>query len=102
MSSRSDMKEQQDDFKWFGEGFEGFPRRLPEDCVEYTIFIIDTELRDYEVRQTLRDVQASANVLTKKLLKDFIWQRENFKLDLTHENGTVPDCHCRSRDCVLN
>jgi hypothetical protein len=30
-----------DGLKWFGEGFDGFPKKLPEDVVEYIIFIID-------------------------------------------------------------
>ncbi|KAL8823546.1 MAG: hypothetical protein Q9191_005758 [Dirinaria sp. TL-2023a] len=81
------MTEATDGFKWFGEGFDGFPRRLPDDCVEYVIFYIDAQSKDIEVRQKLREVQAGANSLTKKLLQGFIWQRDPFKLQLVKEKG---------------
>ncbi|KAK0628014.1 Protein ecdysoneless-like protein [Lasiodiplodia hormozganensis] len=77
-----------DDFKWFGEGFDGFPKRLPDDTVEYIIFIIDSKLTDSQVRERLRSLETAANLLTKKLLKDYIWQRESFKLELKREDGT--------------
>jgi hypothetical protein len=78
---------QQEDFKWFGEGFEGFPKRLPEDTVEYTIFIIDAKLADAQIRSRLNSILQVASELTKKLLKDYIWQRENFKLNLKREDN---------------
>lgn len=83
------MEVRQDDFKWFGEGFDGFPRHLPEDCVEYAVYIIDPNLRDSENRSQLRQIQASASKLTKKLLKGYIWQRQSFKLELVHEEGNL-------------
>ena len=78
-----------DGLKWFGEGFDGFPKRLPEDCVEYTIYIIDSKFKDAEIRDKLRKVQSSANTQTKKLLKDFIWQREGFQFQLTTGKGKI-------------
>lgn len=81
------MEARSDDLKWFGEGFDGFPKHLPEDCVEYFIFILDPKLEDFEVRSQLRHVQSSARSLTKQLLKGYIWQRQGFKLELVHENG---------------
>lgn len=81
------MDTSRDEFKWFGEGFEGFPKSLPEDCVEYTIYILDSRLTDLERREQLRAVQNAAIKLTNGLLKDFIWQREDFKLTLEREEG---------------
>ena len=75
------------EFKWFGEGFGGFPKSLPEDCVEYTIYIIDSKLSHLERREQLRLVQSAATKLTNNLLRDFIWQRESFKLSLEREEG---------------
>lgn len=83
------MEGPQDDLKWFGEGFDGFPKRLPDDCIEYTLNIIDWKLEDAAIRSRLREVQKGATELTKKLLKDYIWQREIFRLDLVRENGKV-------------
>ena len=76
-----------DGFKWFGEGFHGFPRVLPEDCVVYSIYVIDSKLNDIEVRDKLREVQKAANRLTRQLLGEFIWQREAFSLTLLREAG---------------
>ena len=81
------MGTSREEFKWFGEGFDGFPKSLPEDCVEYTIYILDSKLTDLERREQLRSVQSAAIKLTNKLLKDFIWQRESFKLSLEREEG---------------
>lgn len=39
----------QDDLKWFGEGFDGFPKRLPEDTVAYILVIVDSRLTQKEV-----------------------------------------------------
>ena len=81
------MKGLQPDFKWFGDGFDGFPKFLPEDCVEYRLYIIDTNLKDSEVRSKLRQVEAAGNNLTRNLLREFIWQREGFKLELIQDKG---------------
>ncbi|OCL01229.1 SGT1 family protein Sgt1 [Glonium stellatum] len=77
-----------DDFKWFGEGFEGFPKRLPDDCVEYIIHIIDSKLSDTQTRERLQSVQKVATELEKNLLKEYIWQRDSFGLQLVHGEGT--------------
>lgn len=80
-----------DDFKWFGEGFDGFPKRLPDDCVEYTICIIDSKLSDSEIHDQLRQVQTAGTKLTNELLKDFLWQREGIQFDLTRGGGKITD-----------
>ena len=74
------MRNSSDSLKWFGEGFDGFPKHLPDDCVEYTIHIIDSKLNDVQKRERLRDVQAAGLKLAAKLTKGFIWQREGFNL----------------------
>lgn len=74
------MESPKDDLKWFGEGFDGFPKRLPEDCVEYMLFIIDSSLTQRELLSQLEVVRKEALKLTKKLLKDYIWQRDEFGL----------------------
>lgn len=82
------MANKSDNFKWFGEGFDGFPKSLPDDCVHYAIYIIDAKANDFTIREQLRKVQVAANVLCKNLLKDFIWQRDGFGLEIVHQNGT--------------
>lgn len=79
------MEGPKDDLKWFGEGFDGFPKRLPEDCVEYMLFIIDSRLTQKEIITQLEAVRREASRLTNDLLKDYIWQRDEFKLKLKLE-----------------
>lgn len=81
-----------------GEGLSNFTKRLPDDCIEYTIFIIDSKLKsDFARREKLKAIQTAVNSLLKTPdLKDYIWQREKFRLDLidarldgnTHGTGT--------------
>src|SRR5690242_4791541 len=75
-----------DGLKWFGEGFDGFPKKLPEDVVEYIIFIIDTRLSDIQTRERLQAFQRALQDLKKKFLKEYIWQRDEIKLDLVREH----------------
>jgi hypothetical protein len=74
------------DFGGFGGGedLSDFTKRLPDDCIEYTIFIIDSKLKsDFARREKLKAVQSAANASLKSPdLKDYIWQREKFRLDL--------------------
>ncbi len=88
MLRNKEMEGPTEDFKWFGEGFDGFPKGLPNDCIEYALYVIDAKLTQIDIRQQLRKVQNSANALTKKLLDGYIWQRDSFKLDCAQENGT--------------
>ncbi|KUJ10634.1 SGT1-domain-containing protein [Mollisia scopiformis] len=84
------MDSQDDGLKWFGEGFDGFPKRLPEDCVEYTLFIIDSRLKNQkEVLSRLEAVRKESLKLTESLLKDYIWQRDKFKLELESGKGLM-------------
>jgi hypothetical protein len=70
-------------FKWFGEGFDGFPKRVPDDCVEYVIYTIDQKLRDVAAtRARLNQILKAANELVKKHAADYIWQRDTFELKL--------------------
>ena len=75
-----------DDLKWFGEGFDGFPKKLPEDVVEYIIFIIDDRLSEIQTRERLQAFQRALQELKKKFLKEYIWQRDDVKLGLVREN----------------
>jgi hypothetical protein len=76
------MEGPKDDLKWFGEGFDGFPKRLPEDCVEYMLFIINDQLNQKALLARLEEVRKEASKLGGKLLKEYIWQREEFALEL--------------------
>lgn len=78
----------QDDMQWPGtEGFTGFPKHLPEDVVEYCIYIIDATLSDVHTRERLQKFQRALISLEKKFLKEYIWQRDSIQLQLLRENN---------------
>ena len=77
---------QDDGFKWFGEGFDGFPKRLPDDCVEYVIYAMDEKLQTQaSARTRLNQILKASNESKKNSLKDYIWQRDDFELKIYPE-----------------
>lgn len=82
-----------EDIDWFRSTFHPIPKpKLPDDCVEYSIYVLrptpsGTSPKPLEVRSRLREVQKASSELIKDLLKDYIWQRESFNLELTSEDG---------------
>ncbi|PQE13323.1 regulatory factor sgt1 protein [Rutstroemia sp. NJR-2017a BVV2] len=78
----------ENDFEGFGDNFSGFPKRLPEDTVEYSLYIIDRELKSQkDIHSRLEDVRKESLKLTKDLLTDYIWQRDGFRLEMKTEKG---------------
>jgi hypothetical protein len=78
------------DFRGFGEEFQGFPKRLPEDCVEYSLFIIDSRFKSQrELLARLEEVRKEALKLIESLLKNYIWQRDGFKLEVETGHGML-------------
>lgn len=85
----------EEDIAWFKSTFRPIPKpELPEDCIEYSLYRIPANIDDLEhndeldlSRKYLGEVQKFASELGKKLLKDYIWQRDSFKLELTKEDG---------------
>jgi hypothetical protein len=85
----------EEDIAWFKSTFRPIPKpELPDDSVEYFIYhlpspapaaVIDDAA---EARARLLEVQRTAAELTKELLKDYIWQRESFRLEISKDNGT--------------
>ncbi|KAL2127886.1 hypothetical protein VTI74DRAFT_10015 [Chaetomium olivicolor] len=66
------------------EGFEGFRMRLPEDCVEYMLFIIGEKT---DGLPSLETVRKAAEKKLDELAKDYIWQREPFRLETKIQKG---------------
>ncbi|GES57462.1 regulatory factor Sgt1 [Aspergillus terreus] len=84
----------QEDLEWFKSTFRPIPKpELPDDSVDYSIYYIPTDPAPAvidevaETRARLVDVQKTAAELTKEHLKDYIWQREGFKLEITKDDG---------------
>lgn len=84
------MESVKNEFQGFEDGFHGFPKHLPDDCVEYTLFIIDSKLNSQkELRTRLEAVRRESKKLTDTLLKDYIWQRDGFSLQIENGNGML-------------
>lgn len=66
-----------------------FKMTLPEDCVEYVVVLVE----DISIKQSrsplqqLETVRKTAMQLCDSLAKDYIWQRDEFKLDLKNQQG---------------
>jgi hypothetical protein len=72
-----------DGLKWFGEGFDGFPKILPDDCVQYEIYVVNSRSATFSaVHSKLNEILKASNELKKRSLIDYIWQRDDFKLSL--------------------
>lgn len=68
-------------------GFKGFERSLPENCVEYMLFIIDAKLQPQQVFSRLDTVRKAALQLSSRLTSDYIWQRDAFSVEITTDKG---------------
>ncbi|KAK4464228.1 protein ecdysoneless [Cladorrhinum samala] len=69
------------------EGFDGFRMRLPEDCVEYMLFILGNKT-DNNNTPSLESVRKAAEKKLDELAKDYIWQREPFRLETRIQKGS--------------
>lgn len=87
------MPPTEEDIAWFRSTFHPIPKpALPDDCIEYSLYIISSLLdasHDSELRLRLRDVQKYATDLQRQYLKEYIWQRQGFSLEIQKEDGGV-------------
>ena len=86
----------QEDIEWFKSTFRPIPKpELPDDCIDYSIHYIPSSPAPAvvdeaaETRTKLTEVHKSSAELTKQLLKDYIWQRDPFRLEITKNDGTL-------------
>ncbi|KAK2873779.1 hypothetical protein FQN49_002083 [Arthroderma sp. PD_2] len=85
----------EEDIAWFRSTFRPIPKpQLPDDCVEYSLYwiplngsAVDDVGKADSIRTSLTEVQKYSSVLLKKYLKGYVWQRDNFRLELTKEDG---------------
>jgi len=83
------MERADDGFRWFGEGFDGFPKRLPEDCIQYALYVLDARLKEQQLLAQLESVMNTALKLTDDLLSGYIWQRDRFTLEIGQKDGEI-------------
>jgi hypothetical protein len=60
---------------------------LPENCVEYCLLLIDPKLEAGKKLAQLETIRKSALQHCQSLTKDYIWQRDEFNLELRNEQG---------------
>jgi hypothetical protein len=79
----------QDRDQLFQGGSDGFPRSLPDNCVEYMLFILDSRLEPRSLLTELENIRKAAMQLCVTTTKDYIWQRDSFQLQIKREDGLV-------------
>ncbi|TQS37390.1 hypothetical protein Golomagni_02138 [Golovinomyces magnicellulatus] len=72
------------------EDIFGISRHLPEDSVEYSLFVVDPKLKSQdEIRENLDCIRRESLKMTENLLKDYIWQRDCFNLEIQTDHGRL-------------
>lgn len=69
------------------KGSHGFERFLPENCVEYMLFFLEADVEPRRSLSSLEAVRKAAVQLTNQLTKEYIWQREDFSLEIKSTDG---------------
>ncbi|KAI1193491.1 SGT1-domain-containing protein [Nemania serpens] len=71
------------------EGHEPFPRSLPDNCVEYMLFVLDDVLDPRGLLAELENIRKTAMQLCAATTKNYIWQRDCFQLQIKRADGLV-------------
>ncbi|KAI1632037.1 SGT1-domain-containing protein [Biscogniauxia mediterranea] len=79
----------EDRTEFFQHGFEGFPRRLPDNCVEYVLFLIDSTLDARTLLAELENIRKAAVQLCSRIASEYIWQRDSFQLQVKRDGDLV-------------
>lgn len=70
------------------EADQGGPiNQLPDNCVEYLLFVLDPQLEARRELSQIEAVRKSALDLATSLTADYIWQKDEFNLTLKNEQG---------------
>ncbi|RSM12915.1 hypothetical protein CEP52_002267 [Fusarium oligoseptatum] len=72
-----------------GEDQAGLNNQLPDNCVEYLLFVLDSQLEARRQLSQIEAVRKSAIDLATSLTGDYIWQKDEFNLTLKNEQGLV-------------
>ncbi|KAF7545712.1 hypothetical protein G7046_g9496 [Stylonectria norvegica] len=66
--------------------------QLPDNTVEYLLFILDSKLDARKQLSQIESIRKSALQLSASIAKDYIWQKDEFNLELKTEQGLVYLC----------
>jgi hypothetical protein len=74
-----------------GEAGAAVAGQLPENTVEYMLFVIDSQQTEArKTRPRLENIRKAAVELAQSFTKEYIWQREGFEISFKSENGKCP------------
>lgn len=68
---------------------ETLQRRLPENSIAYSVFI-DSSENNRQIASRLKVIKKESQKFVENLTKDYIWQRGEFKLELSSDSSK---CH---------
>ena len=95
--------EEKNSFESFKERWNQLARQVPDECVDYAIYIINEDLDAVHQRSHLQKISKTAKELQKQYLKDYIWQEEDFSLELIHNEGRwILQGRTRFGDCIVD
>ena len=66
---------------------DDFDKHLSENTVEYLIFNIDAKSEAKTQLSQLEAIRQSALKLSNSLSKDYIWQKDEFNIELKNQDG---------------
>lgn len=69
----------------------GLNSQIPENCVEYLLFVLDPQLEARRQLSQIEAVRKSATDLATSLTGDYIWQKDEFNLTLKNDQGKTCD-----------
>ncbi|KAK7414131.1 hypothetical protein QQX98_006993 [Neonectria punicea] len=70
-------------------GGDGFERQLPDNCVKYLLFVLDPHQDNRKQLSQIESIRKAALELAGTLTKGYIWQKDDFNLELKNEQGLV-------------
>jgi hypothetical protein len=65
----------------------GIDRQLPENSAEYLLFVLDDNLDARKTASQLEAVRKAAVQLCRDLAADYVWQRDEFQLEIQNQDG---------------
>lgn len=68
-------------------GHSSLEREIPDNSAEYLLFILDEQSDARTTLSQLETLRKAALEFCRDLTKDYIWQRDEFNLELKNENG---------------
>jgi hypothetical protein len=66
---------------------DSLERLVSDDCVEYMLFVFDDGSNIRKQIQELENIRKAASQFVQTLAKDYIWQKDDFNLEVKVESG---------------